>query len=180
MASLAESEAVSEADQTYVFSDINWVTAGRVAAVRNQGQCGSCWAFATASAVESAIAIKGKKAASYLSTQQLVDCNTGTGNNGCNGGWYNAALDYIKGVGLTTDTAYPYKAKAATCALASTAVRSKIISYNQCSRGGSSGCTDSKIHTWLKAGPVAAVIDAYPIMDYGSGLFIPTGVDLCT
>ena len=48
----------SEAYANYVFTDINWVTAGKVAGIRDQGRCGSCWAFGAVAAVESAKAIK--------------------------------------------------------------------------------------------------------------------------
>ena len=179
---LAQSEV--ESDQTYNYTLVDWVAANRVAAVRNQGQCGSCWAFASAAVVESAKAIKANTTASYLSTQQLVDCNTA--NGGCNGGWYSGALDYIKATGLYADTAYPYTAAQGTCKnITSTNVTrnvpTKIAGYNWCGRWGStSDCTDAKIHAMLKNGPISVVIDAYPIMSYKTGIFSPTLNTTCT
>jgi len=74
--------------------------------VKNQGACGSCWAFATTALVEFNSCIrKGKSVA--LSEQQLVDCVTD--NYGCGGGWQSVALKYIAAAkGINTAVAYPY------------------------------------------------------------------------
>jgi len=77
---------------------------------RNQGGCGSCWAFSATSSLESAYAITNGVLPN-LSDQNLVDCaNSSYGNFGCNGGWYTNAWDYIKKVGINTETSYPYTA----------------------------------------------------------------------
>jgi C1A family cysteine protease len=106
---------------------INWFTKGRVSAVKNQGACGSCWAFGAGTVLESAIAIKKNVSPVRLSEQELVDCS-GTvastagviggpyGNAGCNGGWMSNAWNYIKYNGISTNAAYPYKAVLQTCA----------------------------------------------------------------
>jgi C1A family cysteine protease len=67
-----------------VSNSVDWVSAGKVQAIKDQKQCGSCWAFSAASALESAHAIKSGKLLSFAE-QQLVDCSTA--NHGCNGGW---------------------------------------------------------------------------------------------
>ena len=64
-------------------SYVNWVEKGIVTSVKNQGGCGSCWAFAATAVLESAHALASKQLIS-LSEQQLVDCDKGCG--GCNGG----------------------------------------------------------------------------------------------
>ncbi|UMM21369.1 hypothetical protein L5515_003079 [Caenorhabditis briggsae] len=75
--------------------------------VKNQGQCGSCWAFSIVSAVESQFAIK-KGTLWSLSEQELVDCDRDS--YGCNGGFMDKALSWILGNGLETEDDYPYDA----------------------------------------------------------------------
>ena len=93
--------------------------------VKNQGNCGSCWTFSTTGAIESAYAIKYPKVGGLgtqldvqtFSEQQLVDCAGGEfHNNGCNGGWYGSAYDYLQSHKLETEDDYgAYKAREGTC-----------------------------------------------------------------
>ena len=73
-----------ELDVSALPASVDWRTKGAVNPVKNQGQCGSCWAFSATAAVEGAYAIKTGNLLS-LSEQQLVDCDTQS--QGCNGGW---------------------------------------------------------------------------------------------
>jgi len=93
-------------------ASVNWVTAGKVNPVQNQGQCGSCWAFSSIAAIESANAIK-TGALYKLSEQQLVDCDQYA--NGCNGGNYAPAFYYAMSNKITTEAKYPYTGVAGTC-----------------------------------------------------------------
>jgi len=86
-------------------SPINWVTKGAVTPVKNQGGCGSCWAFSTTGAIEGAHFIKTGKLLSF-SEQQLVDCSTA--NHGCNGGNQIAAFKYLETAKAELESVYPY------------------------------------------------------------------------
>merc|ERR1712023_49946 len=94
-------------------SAINWRTTDAVTPIKNQGQCGSCWAFSATSAIESQLALTGGDQFSIeLSPQQITSCtpNTGTyGSLGCNGGFTEGAYEYVKSApGLTNSFYIPY------------------------------------------------------------------------
>jgi hypothetical protein len=82
--------------------------------VKNQGNCGSCWAFSTIGALEGLYAIK-KGAQLLFSEQELVDCSRDYGNEGCNGGEMNLAFEYIHDKGISTQKEYPYEGRDRTC-----------------------------------------------------------------
>jgi C1A family cysteine protease len=85
-----------------------------VTPVRDQGRCGSCWAFATAAALESQVLIYQNTPGIDLdlSEQILVSC----GNAGdCGGGYISYASDFIRNIGLPSESCYPYRATNGLC-----------------------------------------------------------------
>jgi C1A family cysteine protease len=104
----------NENSEVVVFSEenladeVNWVTAGAVTGVKNQGACGSCWSFSTTGSTEGAHFIATGELLSF-SEQQLVDCATGIYlNMGCNGGNPLWAYRYLKSHYAELETEYPY------------------------------------------------------------------------
>lgn len=89
--------------------EVDWRERGVVNPVKDQGQCGSCWAFATTSVAESAWAIRSSELL-VLSEQELVDCSSGPPyfNLGCNGGNIDSAFEYQLKHGQTLNSDYPY------------------------------------------------------------------------
>jgi C1A family cysteine protease len=109
-------------------SSFNWATnTSIVTPVKNQGQCGSCWAFAAVAVSESLYALNGNKLTSF-SEQQVVSCDKQS--EGCNGGYPDLALNYIASNGLETESEYPYTATTGTCKYTkSKAIQTGVTGY---------------------------------------------------
>lgn len=102
-------------------SKVDWrsVSPAVLTEVKNQGSCGSCWAFSTIESIESAIAIKTKSPPPILSAQEIVDCTPNPdhcgGTGGCEGAICQLAFNYTKTGGLTLEKDYRYTARDGKC-----------------------------------------------------------------
>ena len=92
----------------------DWRELDKVSSVKNQGSCGSCWSFSATGSVESAWAIKNNILYN-LSQQELIDCSTSYGNNGCEGGSMDQSFKYIIDYGLCLNLSYPYIGQESDC-----------------------------------------------------------------
>merc|ERR1712226_1506496 len=94
-------------------------TDGRVTPVKNQGSCGSCWAFSATETLESHLSLATGEAAPVLSPQQIVSCAPNPqhcgGTGGCQGSTQPLAFNYTMTAGITTEANYPYKGRTGTC-----------------------------------------------------------------
>eukprot|EP00938_MAST-03A_sp_MAST-3A-sp1_P007318 g7318.t1 len=154
-------------------SSFDWVSKGAVTPVKDQGQCGSCWAFGTTGDIEGVTFLKTGKLVS-LSEQELVSCDKGE-NEGCNGGLQEDAFDYVKKHGITTEKDYPYHSGGGSTGSCKSAKTKNDLTYIKgWTQVSKSKKGESAIKTALpKVGPITIGIDATPMQDYIGGVDSP-------
>jgi len=158
-------------------SDCNYAQLGAVTPVKDQGQCGSCWAFSATEAVESSWFFAGH-ALPTLAPQQIVDCDKTDG--GCNGGDTPTAYKYVESAGgMETEAEYPYHATDGSCKFSSSKVVASISTFGYgippCNTAATHTC-DSQDEAGLwgvveNSGPQSICVDAQPWQTYRSGIF---------
>jgi len=140
-----------------VAEEMDWRTKGYVTAVKNQGQCGSCYSFSATGSLEGAWFKKTGKLVSF-SEQQIVDCSfSWIGNKGCMGGWYQWAWQYLKKAGGSeTEADYPYKARKLDCTFNKAKVVAPVKGYHDLRKGDENQLKEAL----ATVGPVSVAIDA--------------------
>jgi len=150
-------------------SAVNWAGANCDHGVRNQGQCGSCWAFATTGMLSDRCCLQGHDHG-WLAPQDLVSCDKKS--HGCNGGWCTWALDYVMSVkGMVLEACYPYKAQTLSCP-SKCADGSAQVRYCNCVGGYKIVASVAAIKTGLATGPVTLAFEVCrSFMSYSSGIY---------
>nr|XP_020446640.1 cathepsin L1-like [Monopterus albus] len=143
-------------ESTNLPNTVDWRDKGYVTEVKDQKQCGSCWAFSATGALEGQNFRKTGKLVS-LSEQQLVDCSGDYGNMGCMGGLMNYAFQYIKdNGGIDTEESYTYEAQDGKCRYNPAAVGATCTGYVDVKEGDE----DALKEAVATIGPVSVGIDA--------------------
>jgi len=155
---------------------VDWRTKGAVTPVKDQGQCGSCWAFSATEAIESYAFLHNGKLQT-LSPQQINSCDKVDG--GCNGGNTESAYEYVHSAGgIETEASYPYTSGGGAtgkCKFDVTKAVVKITGYKSVATG------EANLQTALNSGPVSICIAADAFQSYNSGILksCPGQIDHC-
>jgi cathepsin F len=137
----------------------DWREQGKVSPVRNQGMCGSCWAFSAIGNIESVFAKKTGQVIQF-SEQQLVDCDKK--DQGCNGGLMEDAFKYLQTTGVMSEESYKYTAKKGDCKYDESKALAKVTGYKY-----ASSQDENVIKQFLyENGPLAIAINATPLQFY--------------
>jgi len=141
-----------------------------VGPVKNQGQCGSCWAFSAIAALEFSYCQVKNNIYTSLSEQQLVDCDPYDG--GCNGGWPSNGWTYLESAntGSETSAAYPYTALTGTCAFSNSKAVAHVKSWASVSSNPSAVVAAVNQHGVLSV----AIFVNNNFQHYGGGLYTDT------
>jgi hypothetical protein len=150
-------------------SSFDWRSKNVVGSIKNQLNCGCCYAFATAAVLESLYAIKTKTLTDF-SPQQIADCSS-NGNSGCNGGNFPPSIRYVSGQGgkIATLASYPYVGKKQTCITSGiNQINLGTVQYGAIPEGNETGMAQALVNY----GPLFIGLDA----DSQLFMFYKTGV----
>ncbi|KAL3258303.1 hypothetical protein MRX96_016692 [Rhipicephalus microplus] len=145
----------------------DWRDRSAVTPVKNQQNCGACWAISTVENVESMYAIATGKLVEF-SVQQMVDCSNNS-NHGCNGGDTCAAMQWLRQnrIKLVTESSYPFTASTGKCRSTTSDVTTELIDYT-CER--LVGNEERMLDLIANVGPLATAVDATAWQDYLGGI----------
>jgi len=163
---------VENVDISAIPTSYDWVSKGAVTPIKNQGDCGSCWSFSTTGSVEGCHFLIGNPLVA-LSEQNLMDCSTAQGNEGCDGGLMTDAMNYIiSNKGIDTEASYPYTAEDGTsCNYNPANSGSTLSSYVNVVQG-----SETDLLAKAAMGPTSVAIDASQdtFQFYSSGVYYST------
>ncbi|CAD7955113.1 unnamed protein product [Amoebophrya sp. A120] len=149
----------------------DWVEAGMTTDVKDQGQCGSCWAFSTVEQLESMARIEGITSDFIGSPQELVSCDH-HGDEGCNGGLPVNAYEWLEGKPLESETDYPYMSgitrQTGKCTMDKSLGEFKVVSYKTVAEDS---LDEPKLVDYLlSSGPLSIGVDATQWQLYTGGM----------
>jgi len=139
-----------EHDGSELASSVDWVSAGAVTGVKDQGQCGGCWSFAATGGLEGTYKVATGKLVS-LSEQQFLDCDTT--DSACGGGLEYQGWNYFKSnnQGICTESSYAYKARKGSC------------SQSSCTVGVPAGAISGVTHVGKTASALQSALNSNPV-----------------
>jgi len=153
---------------------VDWRQKGKVTPVKDQGGCGSCWAFAAVETIESALLIATGNT-SILSTQNMVSCTPNPqhcgGTGGCAGATSELGYQYVADKGIASEKDYPYRGQTGKC----DETKPKTAHIKGFVKLPENDYT-ALLTAVATIGPIAVSVDAEPWMSYSSGVFTGCGL----
>jgi len=152
----------------------DWRNTGVLSDIKNQGQCGSCWAFSATEQIESMAQLSGAPLVKRA-PQQLVDCEKQ--DLGCSGGLPTHAFSYVVQNGLELESDYPYTAMNGQCKYDSSKPLQHIANFT------SLPTTEDAMQSYVSAtGPLSVALNAGWMQHYRSGVAHPLlcSISICT
>jgi len=144
-------------------TNIDWFAKGKCTPIKNQGSCGSCWAFSATEAIESAILMAGKPSVELGAPQMIVDCDSN--ENGCGGGDGREAMNWlIAQGGQDLESCYPYTGQNGNCQSSQCTPTNKISSVTPIDQD------EASIYKALTTSPLAICCDASAWQNYNGGV----------
>ncbi|CAH9094701.1 unnamed protein product [Cuscuta epithymum] len=162
---------VQDSSETNDYCD--WEKEGAVTPVKDQGQCGSCWAFSVVAAVETLLWLNINHRNVSLSEQVILNCGVVPSSNGCGGNDFSVAYDVVKKLGTTSDEFFPYIApnKGAYEMDTVAKVGYKIGDYTQLEGPDGTPPAESAVLEVVRKQPVSVSINADALQSYEGGIF---------